>query len=35
MPKQLELRIDALTYRTGDNLVDTYGVTSGISIFFR
>lgn len=25
----------ALTYRTGDNLADTYGVTSGISIFFR
>ncbi len=25
----------ALTYRTGDNLSDTYGVTSGISIFFR
>lgn len=25
----------ALTYRTGDNLADTYGVTSGISVFFR
>ena len=25
----------ALTYRTGDDLDDTYGVTSGISIFFR
>lgn len=25
----------ALTYRTGDDLADTYGATSGISIFFR
>jgi hypothetical protein len=25
----------ALTYRTGDNLADKYGATSGISIFFR
>ena len=25
----------ALTYRTGDDLPDTYGVTSGISVFFR
>jgi hypothetical protein len=25
----------AVTYRAGDNLAETYGVTSGISIFFR
>lgn len=25
----------ALTFRAGDNIAETYGVTSGISIFFR